>query len=219
MTRRHIPADIVQEIRAMYAEPTRFYHNLNHIDYLSNKIGQVLRDFPTFETDFEGMTYTDVMDHMQLAILFHDSVYNIWSETGINEIKSASLMMTTYRDRLLNAGWTQDELSAVSLSILATGHHTKDQSDASPLVKLFLDLDLIPMAESFDIAIWNRDQIFNEYQPRCPSYETFMFNNAKFLSALVARPNVLYSNVFSSHESAIKENINKLIQSAEELTV
>ncbi len=215
-TRRHIPADIVQEIRAMYAEPTRSYHNLNHIDYLENKIGKVMVDFDQYKDHFNGLCYEDVMDRMKLAILFHDAIYNIWSDPTINEIRSASLLEFTYSDRLINAGWTKDEILSVIQCILATGHHTKDQSNADPLVKLFLDLDIIAMAESTEIAIWNRDQIFNEYMPKCPNYETFLINNAKFLQALVNRENVLYSPVFQKYEETIRSNIRLLIESANE---
>ncbi|PJZ70237.1 hypothetical protein CH373_12540 [Leptospira perolatii] len=117
---------IWQEVVQHYSEPNRFYHNLSHIENLTNNLSQVKSQIQDWDT-------------VLFSIVYHDIVYDV-SATD-NEEKSAELAEA----RLRSIHYPEDSLRLCSSQIVATkGHSNSDNSDT----KLFLDADLSILGEN-----------------------------------------------------------------------
>lgn len=118
---------VLDELVAAYGEPHRVYHTLDHIAALLHLLaahGQDARD----------------RGALQLAILFHDVVYD--PSRGDNEAASADVA----RQRLTELGISDETTSKVVRLVLATQHGSYDAAAADPDFHLLLDLDLSVLA-------------------------------------------------------------------------
>jgi predicted metal-dependent HD superfamily phosphohydrolase len=117
-------AALLDELARAYAQPSRHYHNLDHIAALLELLdrhGQGVRN----------------RDAMELAIFFHDAVYA--PTRSDNEEASAALA----RERLTGLGVKDDLIAEVERLILATRHgQSLADADSDPDLALLLDLDL-----------------------------------------------------------------------------
>ena len=131
----NIPDGVVER----YKEHQRFYHTLQHIIYLLQKL------------EGKGLL-TDTVYF--LTAVFHDAVYDPQSST--NEEDSNALFI----DESKNASLTAEEKKEISQLILDTKTH-KAGSERS---KLFIALDLGIFDEPLDKLIEYEHQIFKEFQ-------------------------------------------------------
>ncbi|MEP7299090.1 MAG: N-methyl-D-aspartate receptor NMDAR2C subunit [Burkholderiales bacterium] len=122
-----LPAPLVTRLRAMYAEPQRYYHTLAHVEALRRGLAhwQSLAREPRL---------------IDAAIWFHDAVYD--TRRSDNEPRSAELA----RVELAALGWAAADVERVAALVLATQHHQADADDTDAW--LFLDLDLSVLAQS-----------------------------------------------------------------------
>ena len=133
---------IVNELFTYYSEPHRAYHNLSHLQNLFRVLerAEVQPEHPVV---------------FQLAILFHDVIYEIGRKD--NEAKSASLAAER-----MNGFLTKEELNLLIKIIESTAHHQplSDERD----IHLFLDCDLSILAAPTDIYKEYQSAIRQEYR-------------------------------------------------------
>jgi len=115
---------LLDELTEAYAESGRHYHNLDHIAALIELL------------DRHGDSVRN-RDALELAILFHDAVYE--PTRSDNEAASAALA----HDRLTELGVDAELVAEVERLILATRHGASPaDADSDPDLALLLDLDL-----------------------------------------------------------------------------
>jgi predicted metal-dependent HD superfamily phosphohydrolase len=104
-----------------YSEEHRFYHNLSHIRAMLTAAEKFKDKFADY-------------DSIQLAVWFHDAIYEPQSAT--NEIESAALAVRSLSQLNVSAA----KIEKVEKMILATQKH--DAATLNADGRLFLDLDL-----------------------------------------------------------------------------
>jgi predicted metal-dependent HD superfamily phosphohydrolase len=215
MTRRHIPPTFISAARALHHAPNRFYHGVNHIDHLLAVKRQLVLSYDSYSQSYwSNHTYSQIEDYLTLAILFHDSVYNVWEGSPQNESDSINLLWHHY-DQLHTYGWLTFDVNEVVKMINITAYHNKDNSDKSFMEKLMLDVDISNFAESLDVCKYNQQQIYLEFQPRFPDKEKFLAGNVSFLQSLLDRPKLYYTPMFSDKEQKARDNIKAMIKGSE----
>ena len=123
----------------LYDEPHRFYHTLEHIEFVLKQLHDV-----------------DLLKHDELflATIFHDIVYNPQSNT--NEEDSAEYFLNAAKSSPLKA----EQKEHIKQLILDTKHHKATVQYS----KEFIKADLAILDTSFDKLIKYEKQIFKEYQ-------------------------------------------------------
>jgi len=131
-----VSKEICQEwweyISTHYEEPTRFYHTLTHIQELF-----AYRD--KFSDSFEEPHLVD------LAIWFHDVIYDPNAEPGRNEDDSAVIFANFVNQMTLS----EKQRKKVFDWIVATKHHRSQPSDSADF-RLFMDMDMAILGKSWD---------------------------------------------------------------------
>ena len=131
-------------ILALYNQPHRYYHNLDHIFYIFKLINK------------EKLGIEDLFK-LKVAALFHDVIYDPRSKT--NEEDSAEYFKKIANS---NKSWlSESDIEEISSMIMATKTHDVFNSH---LEKLLCKFDLMGFEESFGIVMMNGDNIFKEYQ-------------------------------------------------------
>jgi len=132
------------EIEKLYGEKHRYYHTLEHITFLINKINKI------YEWD-ENEKERDILI---LAALFHDIIYD--TQKSDNEEQSVSFFKSKIHNKMT------PELQKVCDIILATKNH---KITGDKLTDIFCDLDMWILSNgSFVEILDNERKIFKEYQ-------------------------------------------------------
>ncbi|GAA5025062.1 hypothetical protein GCM10011506_09250 [Marivirga lumbricoides] len=114
------------EIATSYSQKKRYYHNLNHLSYMCDKLS-------TYQEKINDR------DTLLFSIFYHDIVYDATRQD--NEEKSADLA----RLRLAELGFPNHQIEKSSQQIIATRSHQKsDESDTNFL----LDFDLCILGDT-----------------------------------------------------------------------
>ncbi len=116
-----LPADLLNRLRALYAEPHRKYHTQAHIDALRSGFDRYCH-------------LANEPEVIAAAIWFHDALYD--TRCTDNESRSAELA----RRELSALGWPPEAVDRVAALVLATQLHDADPHDIDAW--LFIDLDL-----------------------------------------------------------------------------
>ncbi|WP_022822023.1 HD domain-containing protein [Hymenobacter norwichensis] len=114
---------MLHHLTAAYTASGRHYHNLRHVEVLLNAVQQqadAVQDMPV----------------VQLAVWFHDAVYNALRDD--NETRSAELALTFLAETTLPL----DRQQRVAFLIERTKDHTQPQPPDDTDLHLFLDADL-----------------------------------------------------------------------------
>ena len=115
-----LEADLYAAVTARYAESHRSYHTLQHLDEC----------FVNFD---EARHLADQVHGVELALWFHDAVYEVRSQD--NEEQSASWA----RDAAIEQGVASSVAERVHRLVLATKHNARPPS---PDAALLVDVDL-----------------------------------------------------------------------------
>lgn len=178
---------VIQELKTVYANPSRFYHNLDHIYGMLDRLDKCcpLAIHP---------------HRIKLAIWFHDAVYD--PKASDNEIKSAELW-----DRKMPLFLDEAILEWGRRAILASIDHLPNKDHD---IQLFLDLDLAPLGDP-----WETFQAAGEALRKEASHldtNTFNKRRKKFLEHVLERPRIFGTNFWHSHlEEQAQENIRRAI--------
>lgn len=176
--------DYYELVKPYYDEPHRFYHTIDHIDYMI----------------FAGRKLMNREQYM--AVLFHDIVYD--AKRKDNEEQSASLMY-----KMLDAGYdTMKECSGEAVDTIANIIlDTRTHKATRPESELVLDLDLLGMSDSYETFRKNSDNIRKEYSHL--SDNEWSIGRRYFFTELLNRPKILTTNKFSMFDKDIRNNIKR----------
>lgn len=146
--------DTMSKLSAIYSEPHRHYHNIDHINYCLAQMVEFLKS-P------EGKQLNNMQrEGLEYAIMMHDVVYNPYFPPGLNEEMSHRVAHSSGRA----AGLCSLGIMFADEAILATATHAEDNSDnKSPVVKAMLDIDLASLAAPENIYRRNTNNIRREY--------------------------------------------------------
>lgn len=133
----------ISPIIARWQEPHRYYHNLEHLDFLIDKIDKLYEQQAIDEAAYRQLLMT---------AYFHDVVYDPRKQD--NERQSAAFWVQQCQP-------SHPECELIRQMILDTESH-KGQSELS---KVFCDLDMyiVRNAVFFELLDWER-KIFKEFQ-------------------------------------------------------
>jgi len=156
-----------------YMEPHRFYHNEKHISNMINTVVEMK---------------TQISDVQNLAILFHDVVYLVGMDKGVNEDQSVK-MLDLFCDLNPTAVDQKSKILAGNI-ILDTVAHVA----CCPESKKVLDLDLYGLSLSWEEYTRAGMQIRSEYI----SYddEVFYDGRIRFLQDMVDRDRIYHTDLF-----------------------
>lgn len=168
-----------------HQEQVRHYHNLSHLYNLNILLER-----------FQG--HFQQLELVQLAIWYHDSIYDITSQK--NEFLSAQLALNHWQEYLSNS--QKKQLEAY---ILATSNHQPKTFDQDEL--LFLDLDLSILAATPTIYKRYSQAIEREYTSVYP-LQMYRIGRQQVLKAFLERPQIYYSIPFiEQYEATARINL------------
>ena len=175
------------ELMEKYAEPHRKYHNAYHIDSCLEAFEEV--------RELAINPYT-----LELAIWYHDAVYNIHASD--NEERSALLareVMTTLRILPKFIQEVEEIILATKHSSVPTGYDAK----------LMLDIDISNMGKPEAFKKVNR-LVREEYAS--VAQERSVEGRSNILEVFLARPRIYLSDYFyEKYEAIARENISLAI--------
>lgn len=184
-----LPYNILYKVIKRYSENNLAYHNWGHIQ--------------------EMFMIADSLDiklsqSQELAILFHDVVYKAGAKD--NEEKSACFM----RKELEGTGISENVIEQAEQIVVDTATH----QPSIPESKVVLDLDMVHLSFDFNIFLYYRDKIKEEY-PHI-SDEEFYQGEISFLDSVLKQDKILFTNHFS--EEQVRYNLKqKILINQEEL--
>ena len=153
-----------------YREPWRHYHTLEHIAYCLSVFDR-----------FKHLAHHP--DPLELAIYYHDAVYDIGVPARQNEERSAELARIT----LVALGLGNGEANIVKQMVLATTHdHVPGASDD----KLIVDIDLAGLGAPWPVFLQNNRNVREEY--RSVPEDKFREGNGKILGQFLERRPLFY---------------------------
>ena len=169
---------------AKYSEKHRAYHNLSHIKALLA---------PIFKMEFE-----DRDEAVELAIWFHDAVYDPKSST--NEVESARLAV----EKLSELNYPKAKIERVEKMILATEKH--DASGLDEDGKMFLDLDLGILGADVELYKKYSKAIRAEYS--FVPEDLYREKRREILERFLQRKSIYYTaEMRATYEKAARANI------------
>jgi len=179
--------NIINLVRPYYNEPHRFYHNMDHIDFMLERGKNLLNR------------------EQYLAVLFHDIVYD--PKRKDNEEKSASLMY-----KMLDEGYdTMKECSGEAVDVIANIIlDTRTHKATRPESELVLDLDLLGMGLDYDTFRINGENIRKEFSHL--SDVEWKIGRSHFFRELLKKP-IFITKRFSHFEEAARKNIKREMES------
>jgi predicted metal-dependent HD superfamily phosphohydrolase len=180
--------DVYQTIISMYDETGRYYHTLEHIKsmlQLSVQYQHCIKD----------------MISLQLAIFFHDIVYN--AKSGTNEDDSVVIFVN-----LLSNHLEKSIIDKVSRFIMSTKSHqlSDDNDDNDDDEKLFLDFDMDVLSWPREYYIKYAENIRREYihlelDDYCKRRSTFLRNTINSASK------IYHSQLYANNEQIARDNM------------
>ncbi len=177
--------ELFSNIISKYSEDTRQYHNTKHI--------QKMLDL--------SLEFTDELidsDVVQLAIFYHDIIYNSLSRT--NETDSAALAV----QQLSKTNFPTEKIKLIEQFILSTQKHFPLLENAD--LHYFLDFDLEILGTEHAVYIDYAEKIRKEYK-WVPSF-LYNKNRKKVLQHFLEREHIYYTETFRNRYEAIAiENI------------
>jgi predicted metal-dependent HD superfamily phosphohydrolase len=197
------------ELKTLYSEPHRFYHNNDHIDYC-DKAFRRLQKLYTGNDSLHPWTITKV----EGMILFHDAIYNVGPNvvSGQNEEDSA-VFFESSQEYFSYAGEISIEI-ARGIRFSANHTTTLPKSELTDAIKIFLDIDLCSMGGSYKSFLNNGDNIVKEYS--WLDLPTLMKGRRAFFEALLSRPYIYYNHVMRGmYEEKTRKNINRWLNENE----
>ena len=172
---------------AAYGSADRHYHNLEHLDEMFRVAGRLT-------------TITDDPKTIQLAIWFHDAVYD--SRAKDNEARSAELAIAL----LGPIGVPRSELQRLTQLIQATAHLAHAHPPATRETAILLDADLAILGSPPERYRRYASDIRKEYA-WVPEAE-YRGHRAKVLEHFLARPRLFWTDTLHDEcEARARENL------------
>jgi len=168
-------------VLAMWNESHRYYHNLNHLNELIDKINEKKNNLS--EKEYEKLV---------LTALFHDVVYDPMKRD--NEEKSADFFISVCEDK------SNKDIQDIKQAILDTKTHIATSS----LSEKFNNLDMSIVESDFDKLLEWEKGIYEEFKDFGPKYKE---GRLKFLESLLDKYNHNAGNLLQLIDY-VKKNTN-----------
>jgi len=180
--------DAARRLLAMYQEPIRHYHNLDHIRHC-------LGEFDVFRT------LSRDPDALETAIWFHDAVYDPTRDD--NEARSADLA----RQVLTDVGATPDFASRVADLIMVTLH---DRRPPTVDGQLLADIDLTSLGQNPERFDREGRAIRQDYA-HVPDAQ-FAVGRVSLLGRFLDRPHIYYTPAIRDrYETQARANLSRAV--------
>ena len=188
-----IPDAVMDDLKARYAEPQRAYHTWVHITDMLQQY-EAARRLLRHPIAFE------------LAVLFHDAVYDPRAST--NESESAKLLRMT-----MSRHASEADIACAEDLILATQKHTPAMVQERFLsdTKIFLDIDLSILGAGEERFDKYDSDIRREYA--FVPLKTYCERRAEILQAFLERPRIYFTDSYADRlETAARSNLKRAIE-------
>lgn len=162
------------DVLRRYSEPHRHYHTLAHIAACLRFLDRTYPAPISGEVN-ENSLWWDHRMCLQLAIIYHDIIYDVKSKT--NELDSAAHA----RIQMGVMGFNRDHIAVVSRLIMLTANHKGDPADV--IGSIMIDTDMHVFAEPDAIYAKYAADIRKEYEPAF-GREPFLTGRRYFLSTV-----------------------------------
>ncbi|WP_013334353.1 HD domain-containing protein [Gloeothece verrucosa] len=183
-----IPFDVFAQLIRAYSLPSRFYHNLEHINDCICLFTQTqfLANHP---------------EEIELAIWFHDAVYN--TKRNDNENKSSQWAQRV----ILRSGLDRAIAQRISALIKATGHQMAvTDRDA----QLLVDVDLSILGRE-DAVFWQYEENIRKEYSWVP-LEIFQRKRVEILGQFLTRQHIYYLSEYREmFEEKARTNLRQAI--------
>jgi len=179
---------VYQMLREHYAEPTRHYHTLGHVNHCLGQARLIAGLLPE-------------ADALKLAIWFHDCVYDVLAHD--NEARSAAL----FRE-LAGKSMTARIVDDVERLILVTqSGRTPRQDDEAFMV----DIDLTSFGLPWQPFL--ADSLAVRAERRHLTDDQYAVQQARFLTGLLLRESVFTTDFFRvRYEALARSNIGRYLE-------
>lgn len=179
---------VLDELKVIYEDPARTYHNLDHIQSMLVKLT-------------ESERYAVHPHRIILAIWFHDAVYD--PTRNDNEVKSAEYWMQKMTPLVLD-----EVLIWGKMAILATINHFPNPD---PDIQLLLDLDLSGLGSPWETFMAQSEAIRQEYI-HVPD-DLFRKGRAEFLQNMLTRHRIFGTEYWHNKlEEQARANMQRAIK-------
>lgn len=186
-------ADIWQSFAAFetaYGEPHRRYHNLEHIRHCLDEF-------------MEAHTLAEDPDAVELAIWFHDFVYDPCRDDNEKESAAHALHFC------VAAGL--EKLAQIVPQLILTTQHTKESARLTPDAQLLVDIDLSILGRP-EHEFWEY-----EYKIRLEYYQVeerwFQKGRIAVLEGFLNQPSIYHTPYFrEKYEKQAKQNLAHSLQ-------
>lgn len=173
-----------ERLIAAYHEPSRYYHNLRHLEEC---LGEFDRVRPLLAQP----------DTVEAALWFHDAIYDSHSNT--NEEDSASLAA----ECLGKLKVRRDTIDSVRQLILCTKSHTPNASADSAIM---IDIDLAILGQP-SARFWEYERAIRDEYAWVPA-TVFAEKRAEILSRFLNRPAIFLTEPFRKiYEANARSNL------------
>jgi len=182
------PDEQFKSLVKAYSEKHRAYHNLNHLE-------QCLKEFDKVKS------YLDLPDLVEIAIWYHDAIYNTRSDR--NEEESALLAERDLND----FGIIKESIKTVHDLILSTKHNDEPKYSDT---KYLIDIDLSILGSAPNIFQEYENNIRKEYK-WVPIF-LFRKKRVEVLKSFLRRKHIFYTKLFrEKYEYQARININSVL--------
>ena len=182
----------IDRIVECYMEPHRYYHTLEHIESMFNHVAR-----------YQDICELEDKQAVDIAIIFHDIVYDPMSKD--NEAQSVKVFKTFAAE----IGLSQALCDKVCRLIARTIRHELEPGDDLD-TGAFLDSDLEILSKPTEEYRQYAREIRAEYSQY--SEKDYCEGRIKVLTSFLQRPQIYFSEVFSSLEPMARFNIRAEIQ-------
>jgi len=180
--------DLWLELFTKYADSSRHYHNLSHLEFMYENLKDLKKNIEDWETTI-------------FSLFYHDSIYKASSNT--NEEDSAKYAST----KLTCIGYPKERIEKCISMILATKEHQTNQDLDT---NYFIDADLAILGVHPEKYQQYADAIRLEYT----MYPDFLYNSGrrKVLQQFIANENIYKTDFFRNkyEKQAIANLTNEL---------
>lgn len=168
----------------------RFYHTMIHVEYMLTNLDKY----------FMNLLDETQRAKVELAIWFHDLIYDVSFLPGVNEALSANQFGQFGIDALI----PDDVIKEISEMIMFTTH---TEYPVTLEQKVLCDLDLLGLHGQ---AYWdNRDNVHQEYTTEFDE-EEWLEGRLKFLDWMLAKEQIFHTGLFQKHfEQSARDNLLK----------
>ncbi|MEO1436540.1 MAG: hypothetical protein AAFV80_13460 [Bacteroidota bacterium] len=185
---------IIKQLFSLYQETHRAYHNLSHIWNLRQIFRELRSDL-------------DQPDVVELAIWFHDAIYDPSSKT--NELDSSALMR-----QALESFIPESMVLKCANLIDSTARHHPRSSDRD--IRFFLDMDLAILAAPEPLYYTYTISVREEYKQYTNA--VFIPGRKAVLQHFLDRPSLYFSAPFQQQlEASARANLTKELESLNQL--